>query len=35
MEIIRLGSDEIKKLSVRGCCFPPGTESMERPAPEE
>ncbi len=35
MEIIRLGTDDVSKLSARGCCWPPGTECMSLPAPEE
>ncbi len=35
MEILKKGSVEINKLEALGCCWPPGTEDMQMPAPEE
>ncbi len=35
MEIIRIGTDKLNELSVRGCCWPPGTETNTYPAPED
>ncbi len=34
MEIIQKGTEEVTKMASLGCCWPPGTFSLEMPEPE-
>jgi hypothetical protein len=31
MEVIKPGTDDLKEMASIGCCWPPGTETMEYP----
>jgi hypothetical protein len=31
MEVIKPGTEDINKMAVLGCCWPPGTENLEMP----
>lgn len=35
MDIIQEGKDDIKQMSSLGCCWPPGTQTVQWPEPED
>jgi hypothetical protein len=35
IEIIKSGSNDVKKMSAMNCCWPPGTQSSYAPEPME
>lgn len=35
MEIIKRGSEDVREVSLRSCCWPPGSETLMNPEPAE
>lgn len=35
MEVIQEGKWTIEELSVLSCCWPPGSQNLQRPEPED